>query len=72
VHGKEREVEPDEEDGEAGLAEAFVEHPAGELGEPVVDRGEHPEGEGRHHVVEVGDHEVGVMDLKVDGRLGPA
>ena len=65
---EEREVEADEGHPEVHRAEALVQHPAGDLGEPVVDAGverEHRSTE--QHVVHVRDDEVGVGDWKSIG-----
>ncbi len=63
----EREVEPDEEQPEVPLAQPLVQHPAGHLGEPVVERGEHGEDETTDQdEVKVRDHEVGLGELPVE------
>ena len=62
-------VKADERGPEVQLAQGFVQHPAGDLGEPEVDAGEGGEHDGaKQHVVEVGHHEVGVGDMEVEGR----
>ena len=66
----EAQVEADEGEGTVQAAEIFVEHPAGELGIPVVDRGEdHEHRSTEDDVVEVGDNEVGVVHMNVEWHL---
>ena len=58
---EERHVEADEHQPEVHLAQPLVQHPAGQLREPVVDAGEDAEhAAAEEHVVEVRDHEVRV------------
>ena len=69
VHGEEGEVEADEHDPEADLAQPLVEHLAGDLRRPEVDGAE----DGEHdrpveHVVEVGHDEVAVGHGPVEGQ----
>ena len=48
----------------------FVEHPAGELGIPVVNRREdHEHRTSEDDVMEVSDNEVGVVDMDVERHL---
>src|SRR5262249_39297905 len=73
VQRVEREVEADDEQPEMPAAERLVEHPAGGLGEPVIDAGEQREQQpAEQDVVKVRDDEVGVAQLPVERRRGEA
>ena len=53
------------------LAQPLVEHPAGDLGEPVEEPGEDAEHGARdEHVVEVRHDPVGVLDVEVERHDG--
>ena len=67
VHREERQVEADEHQHELDLAQRLVQHPAGHLGEPVVQPGHDPEDRpAEQDVVEVGDDPVRVVEGEVD------
>ena len=69
--GKKARLKPTNISQKCELAQPLVEHPAGDLGPPVVEAGEEAEdAAAEEHVVEVGHDEVGVGLLEVDRRRG--
>jgi hypothetical protein len=64
-------LNPDQHQPEVQLTQALVEHVTCPFGQPVVDAGH-----GTHHrrrvqrIVEVGDQEIGVVVLRIGGRVG--
>ncbi len=66
VHGEESQVHPHHRPPEMDLPKALVQHPAADLGEPVVHPGPKPQHRAaKEHVMQVGDDEVGVGLLQV-------
>ena len=61
VHGHEGDLRTDEGEPEVPLAQPLVQHPAGRLGEPVIDaREDRVHAAAVQHIVQVGGNEVGV------------
>ena len=56
---------------EVQFAQAFVQHPPGDFGIPVIESGEEGEqNSADDHVVKVRDDKVGAAELPVKGRRG--
>ena len=69
MHREEGEVHGDEHQPEMDQPELFIQHPAEDLREIVIDAGEDSHDRAaEQHVVEVGDDEVGVGLLQISGR----
>src|SRR5678816_2791605 len=64
-----RKVKPDQEKPKMPEAQSLVQHPAGGLGIPIVDRGKyHEEKAADQRIVEVRHDKIGVSQLPVEGR----
>src|SRR6516164_10007944 len=67
VHEIEGEAKADQKEPEVPLAEFFVQHPAGHLWKPIVERRERREKDSSHdHVVEMRHHKIRSAQLPVD------
>ena len=66
MHGQVDGIGAQQRQPEVRLAQRLVEHAPGDLGEPVVDRGEHHQHRGNaHDHVEVRNHEIGIGERQV-------
>src|SRR5579884_1038005 len=67
LHGEEGQVQTDEEEPELYVAQAFAQHPACHLGEPVVDgREDGKDATAEQHIVDVRNDKVGIRHLVVE------